>query len=74
MLRDGAAQPLAAARVAIAEMRRLGREVAPNEAAKLAVPSGVPRRAVWVATLIGIEPALVREVKANTSTGKIFFR
>ncbi len=47
--------------------------VAPNEAAKLAMPSGVPRRAVCVATLIGIEPALVREVNANTRTGKIFF-
>ena len=47
--------------------------IEPNEAAKLAMPSGVPRRAVWVCTLIGMAPADVREVKAKASTGKIFF-
>jgi hypothetical protein len=48
--------------------------VEPNEAAKLAMPSGVPRRPVWVCTLIGMAPALVREVKAKASTGKIFLQ
>ena len=47
--------------------------VEPNEAAKLAMPSGVPRRWVCVCTLIGIEPALVRDVNAKASTGKTFF-
>ena len=48
--------------------------VAPNEAAKLAIPSGTPSALVWVCTFIGIEPALVRAVKANASSGRIFLK
>jgi len=48
--------------------------VEPKEAAKLAIPSGIPSDLVWVCTFIGMEPALVREVKAKASTGVIFLR
>ncbi|MNW54053.1 hypothetical protein D3C74_316390 [compost metagenome] len=43
--------------------------VAPNEADKLAIPSGTPRRLVCVSTFSGIVAALEREVNANTSVG-----
>ena len=43
--------------------------VAPNEAAKLAIEDGIPKRRVWASILSGMLAALERLVKANVSTG-----
>ncbi|MNC70220.1 hypothetical protein D3C75_1210050 [compost metagenome] len=45
--------------------------VAPNEAAKLAMDCGMPKRLVCASMLNGIVAALERLVKANVSTGQI---
>ena len=44
--------------------------VAPNEALKLAIARGMPRRLVWASMLNGIVAALERLVKAKVSTGQ----
>src|SRR5471030_1856156 len=45
--------------------------VAPNEAAKLAIDCGIPKRRVWASMLSGMLAALERLVKAKVSTGQI---
>src|SRR3990167_4712474 len=45
--------------------------VAPNDAAKLAMDCGMPRRLVCASMLSGIVAALERLVNANVSTGQI---
>ncbi len=44
----------------------------PNVAAKLAIPSGTPRRLVCVCTFNGKAPALERDVNAKINTSKVF--
>ncbi|MOA41144.1 hypothetical protein D3C78_1630820 [compost metagenome] len=44
--------------------------VAPNEAAKLAIDCGMPRRRVCASMLSGMLAALERLVKAKVSTGQ----
>ncbi len=46
--------------------------VVPNDAEKLAIDSGIPKRRVCASIFKGILAALERLVKAKVSTGKTF--
>ncbi len=46
--------------------------VVPNDAEKMAIDSGIPKRRVCASIFKGILAALERLVKAKVSTGKTF--
>ncbi|MCY1450979.1 hypothetical protein D9M71_678220 [compost metagenome] len=48
--------------------------VAPNEAEKLAIDSGIPKRRVCASMLSGMLAALERLVNANVKTGATFLK